>query len=159
MNKHKARKLILEVQNELKADATGDATVKRQFWMDKVQAYIRTIFGDWNDHIALPMYDTYYNGYRPFDQMDDAKTQDIRTKLEELFNTYLNLINNKVYHKRNILSNDSNGTLVAVLIAVGSLIGSWAFVEGQRSADVKNYEMKDSVRYLKAQLYKFTKHS
>lgn len=135
MNRRTARKLIREVQNELNSD-----NIVRQFWMDKVYGYVYAIFGDNKKSIAIPMFDTYYQD-RPFTKWED-RAEKVQ-KLKELFEVYQKMIGNKVYYRRNILSDSDNGTLVAILITVVTSIGSIGYLEGQRAANFNDeYQLK-----------------
>ncbi len=98
------------------------------------------------------MYATYYDGYRPFEKMDLQKTEDIRNKLLEMFEVYHRFIENSVFKKRNILSDDSNGTLAGIIIAIIIAIGTTAFSIGQFTSDVKNYRLENENRQLKKEL-------
>ncbi len=129
MNRNTARKLIKEVQDEL-----NTKNIVRQFWMDKVYGYVYAIFGDNKKSIAIPMFDTYYQD-RPFTKWPDKdeKVQNLR----ELFEVYQKMIDNKVYYKRNILSNSDNSTLFTILIAIVTSVGTVGYIEGQRSANIE----------------------
>lgn len=139
MTKRRARRLINQLLSSL-----NTVNVREQFWMDTVQAYVQGIFGDHTRSIALPMFGTYYKD-RPYSAWDPTKTDYVVERLEELFRTYLTMIDNEVFYRRNILSDDSNGTLIGILIAVITAVGSIAFLEGQRSANIEsNYLVREN---------------
>ena len=154
MNKRKARRLIKELQDEVNPE-----TVVQQFWMDKVQMYVQLIFGDAKDSVALPMFGTYYwdRYYQKTSAENSEKARQVAAKLKDLFTTYQKAINNNVFLRRNIFSDDTNGTIVAWLIFGAGIIWLIAFNEGQRSANVEDdtqkreiVTLRDSLRVMKA---------
>lgn len=152
MNKRTAKRLINELQNEVSPE-----NVVRQFWMDKAQEYIRTIFGEADRSTALPMFATYYGDryYNDLTQNHDEKAKFVTKKLIELFATYQEFIKNKVFFKRNILSDDNNSTLASIIVAIIVAVGTTAFCLGQYTTDVKNYELVKENKQLKIEISKF----
>ena len=137
MNKREAKQLINEQKNSLN-NLSEIETIQNQWWLDKTHMYITAIFGGPDKSLAIPMYQTYYDVNK--NTIDPINS---KAKINDLFDTYLIIIDNNIYHKRNVFSDSNNTTIISVLIFVVGLLGSWSFVEGVRSANI-NY--KDQVK-------------
>ncbi|HYD22034.1 MAG TPA: hypothetical protein VEB40_11210 [Flavipsychrobacter sp.] len=122
MNKQQAQKMIEELMSEV-----DEHNVITQFWMDKVQGYTQTIFGDHSQSIALPMFGTYYWD-RPYHAWDQNKKELVVEKLKQMFSTYLAMINSGAFLKQNFLSRFSTPeiiiTIVVTVLGLGVTLGS-----------------------------------
>ena len=143
MNKRIARKLIKEQRISLTPEELNN-----QWWLDKTHVYITTIFGDNSQSLAIPMYLTYYHL-----EPDILKATASVKRINELFDTYLVMVDNGIYYKKNIFSNSSNlaifGIMTSILIFSGGILSSIMFWEGQRSSNVTNIELQKEITYLK----------
>lgn len=132
MTRRQAKKLI----NELKSEV-NETTIRQQFWMDKVQAYTQTIFGNGDQSVAILMFGGMYFSERPYDGWTTTQTTNNIAKLHSLFDVYLKMIENKVYIKHNIFSESTNAAIVGWAIFFVGTISGWSYVEGARSANYK----------------------
>ncbi len=165
MTKKVAKKLITELQQSL-----NDDTVRQQFWMDKGHAYIHAIFGTPQESIALPMYYTYYNGDRNYENWDKQKINFRKQKLKELFDAYIVMIDNEVFKQKNIFSRYNNATvwgiLISIIISIFSL-GLWnGNYWGQKVYECRNVQLshdnkvlQDSLSLLKYQIQQSKKEA
>ena len=153
MRKNKAKKLIKELQ-----DSLNNENIIKQFWMDKVEAYVGAIFGNETQSIALPMFHTYY-GDRPYSKWIEDKTINKNIEaLKDLFDTYIVLIDNDLIMHRNWFSKFENwgiiGVLASIIVTSFSIGYGTGSIVSKYDQKVEQNELKDTVKSLKLQVAK-----
>ncbi len=157
MNRRKAKKLINELINTL-----NEHNIKDQFWMDKVQAYVQAIFGDKEQSIALPMFGSYYWD-RPYNERFANREQLIVSRLKSMFDSYLVMIDNGVFIRRNMFTNFNNWTIISIMAGIVlffiGIIGTLSYNQGICNSELEKVKLylegeksKDTVRMLKIQV-------